>query len=72
MMINANPVVHASFYDESGINISDSGIRTQDVGHATKTSFSMTYIHITLPIRKTRSEDTYPTRLAASPQASIH
>lgn len=25
-MINANPVVHASFYDESGINISDSGI----------------------------------------------
>lgn len=26
MMINANPVVHASFYDESGINISDSGI----------------------------------------------
>lgn len=26
MMVNANPVVHASFHDESGINISDSGI----------------------------------------------
>lgn len=26
MMVNANPVVHASFSDESGINISDSGI----------------------------------------------
>ncbi len=25
-MVNANPVVHASFYDDSGINISESGI----------------------------------------------
>lgn len=26
MMVNANPVVHASFFDESGINVSESGI----------------------------------------------
>ncbi len=48
MMVNANPVVHASFSDESGINISDSGIgHKMSVTLDGKRVFDNVYIYYT-------------------------